>query len=701
MSKVQESPKKGKASINERINDVKNRILFLSPSVVSGEDREWRKEDFESLNNSSLGVGGFGRVYKVKHKANKHIYAIKVIGKQKVIENDLVEQMKLEIKIMYQLNHPNIIKLYNHFEDNESFYLVMELAPKGQLYTKLKLLGRLDERQAAQYIREVTSAVMYLHSQNPPVIHRDIKPENILLDENESAKLCDFGWSNFYSKEKKRTTYCGTPEYLAPEMIRQTGHNESLDYWNIGVLCFELLTGKAPFEGETQKELLDNIVKVKVNYPKDFPKLAKDLIGRLLKSDPKERMAGEELMNHPWFKANPPYKKSTAGNGTSPKPKSSLLKKAEANHNGERFDQDSGLGSSSLEKDNVSPIIEKLTAKYKETNDAAAEMKSNYQAKVRELEAIKKENQELKDHLSKLGQEFTPQAAIEAKKMAEEVQKLKILNKDREEIFSELEEKSKVSQGHESRINILQNELEAHKRENESTSKRIKDLQDREEMLTKKYGALKEAYEQQSKEKEARTAELEGRLEMLHTKLISKTEDEGENKPDVMIDLVKTVLEEIREKIFPVEKAKKENDTLSEESLTVYNKLNELNSKYANEMFEVQTQYDKKLNELKAQLAEESREFAKKEEQKVESFRKQLGQEAGQRKNQQLSDKLQKGYEEQTKELNVLRSKMELNSKEIARRRGEIKGLNKRIEDLELEVGITKAKVFEILNGFE
>lgn len=698
---MQESPKKSKTSINERTNDVKNRILFLSPSVVSGEDREWRKEDFESLNNSSLGVGGFGRVYKVKHKTNKHIYAIKVIGKQKVIENDLVEQMKLEIKIMYQLNHPNIIKLYNHFEDNESFYLVMELAPKGQLYTKLKLLGRLDERQAAQYIREVTSAVMYLHSQNPPVIHRDIKPENILLDENESAKLCDFGWSNFYSKEKKRTTYCGTPEYLAPEMIRQTGHNESLDYWNIGVLCFELLTGKAPFEGETQKELLDNIARVKVNYPKDFPKLAKDLIGRLLKSDPKERMAGEELMNHPWLKANPPYKKSTVGNGANPKPKSSLLKKAEASHNGERFDQDTGLGSSSPEKDNVSPIIEKLTAKYKETNDAAVEMKSNYQARVRELEGIRKENQELKDHLSKLGQEFTPQAAIEAKKMAEEVQKLKILNKDREEIFSELEEKSKAAQEHESRINMLQNELEAHKRENESTSKRIKDLQDREEMLAKKYGALKEAYEQQSKEKEARTAELEGRLEMLHTKLISRTEDEGENKPDVIIDLVKTVLEEIREKTFPAEKAKKENDTLNEESLTVYNKLNELNSKYANEIFEVQTQYDKKLSELKVQLAEESKEFARKEEQKVESFKKLLGQEAGQRKNQQLGDKLQKEYEEQTKELDRLRSVMELKSKDIAKHRGEIKGLDKRIEDLELQVGIAKAKLFEIFNGSE
>jgi len=688
----------GKGNINDRMNSVKNRILFLSPSVISGEDREWTKEDFESLNNSNLGVGGFGRVYKVKHKANKNIYAIKVIGKQKVIENDLVEQMKLEIRIMYQLNHPNIVKLYNHFEDNESFYLVMELAPKGQLYTKLKLLGRLDERQAAQYIREVTSAIMYLHSQNPPVIHRDIKPENILLDESESAKLCDFGWSNFYSKEKKRTTYCGTPEYLAPEMIKQGGHDKSLDYWNIGVLCYELLTGKAPFEGGTQKELFDNILKVKINYPKDFPKLAKDLIGRLLKSDPKDRIGGEELTNHAWFKANPPYKKSVAESTNAPK--RSLAKTAETSYKGEKFDQDKELNTNP-EKDSVSPIIEKLTAKYKETNDVVNETKANYQNKVRELETIKKENQELKDHLSKLGQEFTPQAALEAKKMAEEVQKLKILTKDREEILSELEEKNKSSQEYNSKINILQNELDAHKRENEGTTKRIKDLQDREEMLSKKYQALKEAYEQQSKEKEKKTIELEGRLEILQSKLISKTEDEGENKPEVMIDLVKTVLEEIRKNTFPKEKTKKQSEALSEESLTAYNKLNELNSKCDTEIFEVQTQYEKKLNDARSQLLDENKEFAKKEETKVEIFKKLLGQESGQQKEYKLAEQLKKEHEKNEEELNILRSAIELKAKETGDLRGKIKGMNKRIEDLELEVGITKAKVFEMLNGIE
>jgi len=123
--------------------------LFLPPSVVSGEEEECKKEDFESLSSSNIGVGGFGKVYKVWHKKSKNIYAIKVINKAKIIENNLIDQIKLEVKIMYQLNHEHIVKLYNHFEDDDNFYLILQFCGKGQLYQLLKKDGWLNEKQTA------------------------------------------------------------------------------------------------------------------------------------------------------------------------------------------------------------------------------------------------------------------------------------------------------------------------------------------------------------------------------------------------------------------------------------------------------------------------------------------------------------------------------------------------------------------------
>jgi serine/threonine protein kinase len=140
----------------------------------------------------------------VRHKASSNIYAIKVINKAKIIEHDLVEQIKLEVEIMYKLQHPYVVKLYNHYEDDDSFYLILEYAPKGQIYTLIKREGRFSERVSAQYLREVIQACKYLHSLDPPIIHRDIKPENILLDGEGAVKVADFGWSNFFNDDTRR-----------------------------------------------------------------------------------------------------------------------------------------------------------------------------------------------------------------------------------------------------------------------------------------------------------------------------------------------------------------------------------------------------------------------------------------------------------------------------------------------------------------
>jgi serine/threonine protein kinase len=135
----------------------------------------------------------------------------------------------------------------------------------------------------------------------PIIIHRDIKPENVLLAEGLVAKLTDFGWSNYMQEDQKRTTVCGTPIYLAPEIIKEEGHDEKVDIWCIGVLCFELMTGTVPFQGNDIDTLKDNILHLKISWPKDINIDAKNLIKKILKSDPSARISLEEMLQHPFF----------------------------------------------------------------------------------------------------------------------------------------------------------------------------------------------------------------------------------------------------------------------------------------------------------------------------------------------------------------------------------------------------------------
>lgn len=288
------------------INKVKRRLLFFSPSVSNNTERECNVGDFQSLSRKAIGEGAFGQVFKVRHISTGNLYAIKVISKVKILERSMSEQLKQEVRIMYSLNHPNIIKLHNHFEDDNNVYLILELAEGGNLFQKLCKFRSFDERTAAQYLREVALAVQYLHTQDPPIIHRDIKPENIFLDSSGKGKLGDFGWSSVYNSE--RCTYCGTLEYLAPEMIDRIGHGLKLDMWNLGVLLFELLVGEAPFKSKNQNELFGKIKACKIGFPKNFSLTAKDLVRKLLKTDAEQRIEVEEVLDHPWMKGNPPLR---------------------------------------------------------------------------------------------------------------------------------------------------------------------------------------------------------------------------------------------------------------------------------------------------------------------------------------------------------------------------------------------------------
>ena len=150
-------------------------------------------------------------------------------------------------------------------------------------------------------MKDVISAVYFLHHMSPKIVHRDIKPENVLLDQQNRAKLTDFGWSNYMQGNMKRTTVCGTPVYLAPEIINNTGHDEHVDIWCIGILLFELIVGRPPFSGETEQIIRYNIMKMRINWPNNIDRDAADLISRILKYNPEERISLEQMLLHPFF----------------------------------------------------------------------------------------------------------------------------------------------------------------------------------------------------------------------------------------------------------------------------------------------------------------------------------------------------------------------------------------------------------------
>lgn len=196
-----------------------------------------------------LGKGKFGRVYLARERQRGFVCALKVLYKEELVHGRVEKQLRREIEIQSNLRHPNILTLYGHFHDSKRVFLVLEFAGKGELYRALRKEGRFSEAKAAMYVAQMASALRYLHRKH--VIHRDIKPENILVGLHDEIKLSDFGWS-VHAPGNRRSTYCGTLDYLPPEMVvpRTPGrsYDEKIDLWSLGVLTYEFLVGEAPFE---------------------------------------------------------------------------------------------------------------------------------------------------------------------------------------------------------------------------------------------------------------------------------------------------------------------------------------------------------------------------------------------------------------------------------------------------------------------
>ena len=284
----------------KNLNDVKNRFLPLPRSAAEGLEHEPQITDFEII--KELGVGSFGQVYLAKHKKTKAVYAIKSIDKTDDQNLEEKANFSREVEIMYKLHHPNIVKLYGHFEDSKYCYFIMQYIPKRSVYEIIPKPGKKPNFQLiASVMKDLISAVYYLHNMKPIIIHRDIKPENVLLDENSRAYLTDFGWSNYIQSFKRRTTVCGTPLYLPPEMVNETSHDEKADIWCIGVLLFELSTGRVPFDGRDLETVKANILRLNITWPREIDPEVKDLISQILRLNPKSRLSIEEILSHSFF----------------------------------------------------------------------------------------------------------------------------------------------------------------------------------------------------------------------------------------------------------------------------------------------------------------------------------------------------------------------------------------------------------------
>jgi serine/threonine protein kinase len=275
--------------------------------------------DFEKM--QTVGLGSFGRVRLCRYKKNDKVYVMKILKKMEIIKQKQVDHVYSEFNILSVLNHPFIVQLVGlNFDDPKYLYFIIEYVQGGELFTLLRTRGSFPLEQAKFYTAHIITIFEYLHGKN--IIYRDLKPENILINKNGYLKLTDFGFAKYLDNEKTYTL-CGTPEYLAPEIILNKGHGKPVDWWTMGILLYEMLVGIDPFSDDDPMKTYQKIIKGKINFPKDFDKNAKSLVKHLLTADTTKRYGClkngvKDILNHRLFigydwknfvflKMEPPY----------------------------------------------------------------------------------------------------------------------------------------------------------------------------------------------------------------------------------------------------------------------------------------------------------------------------------------------------------------------------------------------------------
>jgi len=275
-------------------------------------------DDFAMI--SIIGQGSFGKVVQVRMKDTGDIFAMKVLSKKNVVDRGELEHTISERNILMNINHPFIMKLHYSFQSPDKLYLVMDFVNGGELFYHLQQTRRFPMDRALFYTAEITLGLEYLHLNG--IIYRDLKPENLLLDADGHIKITDFGLSKegLFDSYASTTTFCGTPEYLAPEVIEGRTYTKSVDWWSLGTLLFEMLTGMPPFYDEDIQKMYQNKVNHEIQFPQSVTEPTRDLISKLLDKNPDTRLQDAAVIKaHPFFNGinwdalyrreiEPPYK---------------------------------------------------------------------------------------------------------------------------------------------------------------------------------------------------------------------------------------------------------------------------------------------------------------------------------------------------------------------------------------------------------
>ena len=277
--------------------------------ITSGTFVQFLKKPFSESYQMlrELGSGQFGKVYLAENEQTGERRAVKVISKKKSEMSGGKSKFIAEVEILARLNHPNIIRIYEMFEDDKAYYVVSELCTGGELFDFITQQGHLSEVLAAEIMRQLLSAVTYCHEHH--IVHRDLKPENLLLDsppvegQSLTIKLIDFGTSCLYSGDNSLRQRLGTAYYIAPEVL-EMDYNEKCDVWSCGVILFILLSGFPPFAGSTDEEILRKVKVGKFSFAheswRNISNEAKSLIRRMLVMNPQQRLTAAECLSDPW-----------------------------------------------------------------------------------------------------------------------------------------------------------------------------------------------------------------------------------------------------------------------------------------------------------------------------------------------------------------------------------------------------------------
>lgn len=252
---------------------------------------------------SVLGKGSYAKVLLVKKKDTEQLYALKILKKQAVYEKHQERHVIAEKEILSKMsNCPFLVKMYYSFQNEKKLFFVLEYCPGGELFNLIQLKGKLGEAQTRFYACQMVLAIEALHKNN--IIYRDLKPENVLLDKDGYIKITDFGLSKTNVVQNDAKSICGTPEYLAPEVVSMQKYGKPVDWWTLGCIIFEMITGLPPFYKNNRKELFEGIKFENPKLPYNITNEAKLIISQLLQKDPTKRLGTngiDEVRSHSWF----------------------------------------------------------------------------------------------------------------------------------------------------------------------------------------------------------------------------------------------------------------------------------------------------------------------------------------------------------------------------------------------------------------